>query len=135
MAELKASRDETTKTRQGLGAVDVKPGEEGMQESEPSNLKSRAMEKRKREVEERRKLINAKRQKLGVESLPTETRTETKVPSLPKPTPSLVASPDPFALLEGTPQPEKSPAVSKPSHPADAFLAQIEQDIIKKQPK
>jgi hypothetical protein len=60
MEELKAAREETEKTRQELGAEDIKPGEEGMT---ADGVKSRAMEKRKRELEERRKLIEAKRKK------------------------------------------------------------------------
>ncbi|KDR76324.1 hypothetical protein GALMADRAFT_140036 [Galerina marginata CBS 339.88] len=71
MEELKASREETARTRTELGAEDVKFGEvEGMRAGEgtgasgPGTLKSRAMEKRKREIEERRQLLEAKRRKL-----------------------------------------------------------------------
>ena len=62
MAELKASREETTKTRQELGAEDIMPGqEEGMT---ADGVESRAMEKRKREVEDRRQMVESKRRKL-----------------------------------------------------------------------
>ena len=70
MDELKRARDETEKTREEMGAVDVAPGEvEGMvapDEAEgmgPAQKRSRALEKRKREIEERRKLLDAKRRK------------------------------------------------------------------------
>jgi hypothetical protein len=69
MAELKASREETTRIRQESGAADVRPGEvEGMREGEDSgtlaSVRSRAMEKRKREIDERRQMLEAKRKKI-----------------------------------------------------------------------
>jgi hypothetical protein len=71
MAELKAARTETETIRQELGAVDLKPGEvEGMQAD--TGMKSRAMEKRKRDIEERRQLIEAKRRKLKNNELPSK---------------------------------------------------------------
>ncbi|KIM39765.1 hypothetical protein M413DRAFT_74026 [Hebeloma cylindrosporum] len=66
MAELKASREETTRIRQESGAADVKPGEvEGMREGDSGTLivRSRAMEKRKREIEERRQMLEPKKKK------------------------------------------------------------------------
>jgi len=70
MAELKASREETTRIRQESGAADVRPGEvEGMREGDDSGTsasgaaRSRAMEKRKREIDERRQMLEAKRKK------------------------------------------------------------------------
>ena len=55
MEELKMAREETEKTRQETGAVDVRPGEvEGMKDVSGNGgtvgVKSRAMEKRKREL-------------------------------------------------------------------------------------
>jgi hypothetical protein len=71
MEELKVSREETTRIRQEFGAEDVRPGEvEGMREGESSGTsaagasKSRAMEKRKREIDERMQILEAKRRKL-----------------------------------------------------------------------
>jgi len=71
MAELKASREETTRIRQESGAADVRPGEvEGMREGDDSGtlasgpVRSRAMEKRKREIDERRQMLEAKRKKI-----------------------------------------------------------------------
>jgi len=73
MEELKASREETERVRQELGAEDVKFGEvEGMRAGEitggstagPST--SRAMEKRKHEIEERRRLLESKRRKTTI---------------------------------------------------------------------
>ena len=71
MQELSALREETAKTRQELGAEDIKPGDiEGMRDGEAAGTtgatKSRAMEKRKRELEERRNMIEAKRKKLNL---------------------------------------------------------------------
>lgn len=64
MEELKQSREETAKTRQELGAEDVKPGEvEGMRDESGKTGRSKAMEKRKRELEERRQMLEAKRRK------------------------------------------------------------------------
>jgi len=72
MAELKASRDETTKARQELGTEDIMPGqEEGMT---ADGVESRAMEKRKREVEDRRQMVEAKRRKLQARRENRETR-------------------------------------------------------------
>ena len=69
MQELNALREETAKTRQELGAEDIRPGDiEGMRDGEALGTtgatKSRAMEKRKRELEERRNMIEAKRKKI-----------------------------------------------------------------------
>ena len=70
MEELRQASVETEKTRAEAGAVDLRPGEvEGMRvgeedESTPGpSTKSRAAEKRKREIDERRKLLEAKRRK------------------------------------------------------------------------
>ena len=57
MAELKASRDETTKTRQGLGAEDIMPRQEEWMTTD--SAESQAMEKRKREIEDRRQVVEA----------------------------------------------------------------------------
>ena len=100
MEELKGARDETGKTRAELGAVDLRPGEaEGMQAGGGS--KSAALEKRKRDLEERRRLVDAKRRK-KIADLPVVERPESK------------------------PEPVKAVA----STPADEFLAQLEQDIM-----
>jgi hypothetical protein len=69
MEELKASREETTRIRQDIGAEDVRPGEvEGMREGDGSGTpavgKSRAMEKRKREIDERMQILEVKRRRL-----------------------------------------------------------------------
>lgn len=162
MAELKASRDETERTRQEMGAVDVKPGEvEGMQDDEAGGsgtVKSRAMEKRKREIEERRKLLNAKRRKVkgGTEEqqLAAEaTLQPTEGPATPVFTAGIeipvfkaaAASADPFKALEIQEQAQsraskpsnskgkgKAKADAPPINEADAFLAQLELDMLSK---
>jgi len=68
MEELKNAREEIGKTRAGFGAVDLRPGEvEGMQvgggaggSGGGGTGKSTVLEKRKRDLEERRKLVDAK---------------------------------------------------------------------------
>ncbi|KAG1905272.1 uncharacterized protein F5891DRAFT_1008473 [Suillus fuscotomentosus] len=73
MEELQSARIETEKIRQDAGAVDLKPGEvEGMRDDSitAGASRSRAMEKRKRDIEERRKILDAKRRKVkGDETL------------------------------------------------------------------
>lgn len=148
MEELKQSREETAKTRQELGAEDVRPGEvEGMKDESGRTGKSKAMEKRKRELEERRQMLEAKRRKIKP---PSGDVTATSVPSTSiqeaeshtltgsttaKPTatdpfgtleaqsktmPSpLQTTIDPFAVLEGAAQsPEKSKGRVEMANPA-----------------
>ena len=153
MQELDALREETAKTRQELGAVDIKPGDiEGMRDGEaPGTVgatKSRAMEKRKRDLEERRNMIEAKRKKLKLHdgaasrvnantaseapSLSTHSATqpmEVKKLDVVQPT----ISSDPFAALESQALSsnikEKKKAVPATSE-ADTFLADLEQEFL-----
>ncbi|KAH9936063.1 hypothetical protein B0H21DRAFT_825537 [Amylocystis lapponica] len=143
MEELRRAREETERTRETTGAADVLPGEvEGMQApGEGAGVtRSRAMEKRKRELEERRKMLDAKRRKVAgpaaagpVEpvSAPTSTAPTEKAPA---------SSVDPFAALEAQAarfQPgdrkgkTKEQQTESPFDAADAFLAQLEQDVLK----
>ena len=122
MEELKSARQETEKTRQETGAVDVKAGEiEGMQEGASTGGKSRAAEKRKRELEERRRLVDAKRKKAksgGDASLPSdavEPRADVAC-----------AVPDSFAALE-LQSSSKTPTIV---NDADAFLASLEREML-----
>ncbi|TDL25507.1 hypothetical protein BD410DRAFT_595768 [Rickenella mellea] len=147
MDELRAARDETGRTRQDLGAVDVKPGEiegmvaplqEGHTEAE-TTVRSRAMEKRKRELEERRKLLDAKRRKVN-------TKVNSDVASTDGPSKMQAGSVsegsrDPFATLEDqvghaaarTSQSKgKNPTSTATLSAADDFLAQLERDIVRK---
>lgn len=138
MEELKTVREETEKTRQELGAEDIKPGEEGMT---AEGVQSRAMEKRKRELEERRKLIEAKRKKPrvagpgdeGVTPLITSSSTQLKSGELrPVPErPSAVFVQDPFALLEAhaTNSGHKKKGITAPDD-ADAFLSNLENEFL-----
>ncbi len=164
MEELDRAREETGKTREEMGAVDVLPGQvEGMTlPEEPVSaapMKSRALEKRKRELAERRKLIDAKRRKKG----PTTDATSTSPPptvlsasttfalkdsedAVGHPPRNAAASvvehfegsmppDDPFAVLESqvaSRQRSKGKAPMKaPATSADAFLASLERDIAK----
>jgi hypothetical protein len=132
MEELKSTRLETEKTRQEMGAVDIKPGEvEGMRdEGAPAGVKSRAAEKRKRDIEERRRIVDAKRKKQkGGEGGPS---TSGKIRN-PEPIDSgaPVAS-DPFAALEKSNNKIRGDVSKKTSaaRDADMFLAQLEQEIL-----
>lgn len=150
MEELRKARTETEKTREQTGAVDLRPGEvEGMvapaESAGGSGLKSsRAMEKRKREIEERRKMLEAKRRKKnpGAESSGSSSK--------PTPPASITASTpsDPFAALEAQVSLAKPPNVSskgkqkasttlppQAQSDADAFLAALERDVLKKAPR
>lgn len=114
MEELKNVREETGKTRAELGAVDLKPGEvEGMNTDAGGGAgRSAALEKRKRDLEERRKLVDAKRRK-KIGSPPVVE---------PPPNPSLPAKESRAAVPE--------PAKTVASNPADDFLAQLEREIM-----
>ncbi|KAJ3505603.1 hypothetical protein NLJ89_g7328 [Agrocybe chaxingu] len=86
MEEMKASREETERMRRDLGSEDVKPGEvEGMQDDSGNAgegvARSRAMEKRKREIEERRKILDAKRRKLKKSGTPETSNAPTSTPT------------------------------------------------------
>ena len=145
MEELKAVREETEKTRQELGAEDIKPGEEGMT---AEGFKSRAMEKRKRELEERRKLIEAKRKKPRV-AAPSDERASPPPLILSKglqpmsgergalvgQNPSAAGAFDPFAVLEAqTTIPVQKKGKDKitpaPIDDADAFLSKLETEFL-----
>ncbi|KAI0368746.1 hypothetical protein BV20DRAFT_968832 [Pilatotrama ljubarskyi] len=140
MEELRRVREETERKRAEVGAEDVRPGEvEGMSTNTEAGAvpaKSRAMEKRKRELEERRRLLEAKRKKVGGEDDASAAKAS-PIPqsggSAPTSITTVTPSADPFAALEARSMDTKGkgkmeePAVNA----ADAFLAQLEQDIIK----
>lgn len=139
MEELKKVREETEKTREESGAVDLRPGEiEGMVAEDSIGLKkSRAMEKRKRELEERRKMIDAKRRKKDPASTTSQDAASSALQDksqLPSQQPT--APNDPFSILESRAQKEEgqqprlSSPPSKPSR-ADEFLAALERDMMK----
>ena len=150
MQELNALREETAKTRQELGAEDIKPGDvEGMRDGEALGTagatKSRAMEKRKRELEERRNMIEAKRKKLhdgGAARVTTSeapslsTQSSAKAIEVKK---SDVAHPtlssDPFAALESKAlsssiKGKKKAVSATATSEADTFLADLEQEFL-----
>lgn len=128
MEELQQARHETEKTRQELGAVDLKAGEvEGMaqQDDAPNALRSRAIEKRKRELEERRKLVEAKRRKKLLpdgNKTPAAAATMRQQPPAPSSEEPTVAVPVP---TEAADRPNPEPASSA----ADNFLAALELDL------
>ncbi|KAI6024641.1 hypothetical protein BKA83DRAFT_685078 [Pisolithus microcarpus] len=136
MEELRSAREETKKTRDEIGAVDVVPGEvEGMRAEDSGSSGSRALEKRKREIESRRALLEAKRKK---------PKTDGEVPPSQSKSTShtlvTIPSKDPFAALEQqisrSPPAPKQPAAHAQvmiTSEADAFLAQLEQEVLKKQ--
>lgn len=143
MEELRLVREETEKTRQETGAEDVRPGEvEGMhgpgeESAGPVATKSRALEKRKRELEERRKMLDAKRRKVAdpVSSSASSAKAEESEARPWNGTPAGALA-DPFAVLEvqlTKPKGKKKelPPPPSPIDPADAFLAQLERDMLK----
>lgn len=110
MEELKNAREETGKTRAEIGAVDLRPGEvEGMNSG---SGKSAALEKRKRDLGERRKLVDAKRRKkIGSPPIVEMMESETVTQAADRPS---------------NPEPVKAGACD----PADDFLAQLERDLM-----
>ncbi len=115
MEELRQAREETERSRQELGAVDLKAGEaEGMQ-ADASTLPSRATEKRKRELEERRKAVEAKHRKLQNGGNPSAAPTRSPAPT----SESAGAVPNKKAASN------RDPASSA----ADSFLAALERDL------
>jgi hypothetical protein len=152
MEELRKAREETEKTRQETGALDVRPGEvEGMiveGATSGSTEKSRALQKRKRDIEERRKLLEAKRRKKNPDNAKLEPSNETPVfsmsPDSPKDTPEHPPgdhsvdvgsqSADPFAAVEARSIPSdtksKGKQALKPENAADNFLASLEREIM-----
>ncbi|KAH7911089.1 hypothetical protein BJ138DRAFT_33155 [Hygrophoropsis aurantiaca] len=143
MDELRSARTETEKTRQEVGATDLRPGEvEGMRDDDnggKNTSRSRAMEKRKREIEERRKLLDAKRRKVNIENVDHSLSMESEASQIrPRTSVPII---DPFAALERhAPQPESSTkgkihARNSSEIAADAFLAQLEKDMLKTKSK
>ena len=154
MQELNALREETAKTRQELGAEDIKPGDiEGMRDGEApgtTGTKSRAMEKRKRELEERRNMIEAKRKKLKLHDgavSSVDANVSSEAPSLlthsgvqpMEAKKSEVAQPtipsDPFAALESQAlsssiKGKKKAVSATATTEADTFLADLEQEFL-----
>ncbi|KAH9928618.1 uncharacterized protein B0H18DRAFT_874756 [Fomitopsis serialis] len=148
MEELRASREETARTRQEMGAADAKPGEvEGMREhggdggDAAAVGKSRAMEKRKRELEERRKMLDAKRRKVAGTgaTVPGKEGTPAAENGAAKPETKGDTVADPFAALEAQQSQQsakhkgkaKAKSSNNPIDAADAFLAQLEHDVLK----
>ncbi|OAX41188.1 hypothetical protein K503DRAFT_686013 [Rhizopogon vinicolor AM-OR11-026] len=144
MEELRSARMETEKTRQEVGAVDLKPGEvEGLREDSTTAgaSRSRAMEKRKREVEERRKLVDAKRRKVKGQEAPTSRTSEPNTAEAATFKAQELDASDPFAKLERhttvssdqskTKGKQKGDNDSIRNTEADAFLAQLEQEIFR----
>lgn len=130
MEELRSVREETAKSRQNAGAVNIRPGDvEGMQ---AEGSKSMALEKRKREIEERRKLLDAKRRrKMGGND---EGKGESDPPSTtPQSGPSYTVAIQPShpssdgrsSALQPLPS-----ASDKTKDLADEFLAKLERDML-----
>lgn len=145
MEELKRARDETEASRRAAGAVDIRPGEgEGLAgdagdvaKDEVGSIKSRASEKRKREIEERRALIEAKRKKKTNGAVSSAREVPTQDNETPRPS-------DPLASLELQLRKGVNEEKGKEKHKsrwdmgtntkdstsvADDFLAQLEQDL------
>ena len=135
---LRGMTRETAEARRETGAVDVRPGEvEGMQAAEPFVPgTSRAQAKRRRELEERSRLLaERKRRKKGGDE--AEAPKDTPPPPPPKVAEtsavSAAAPIDPFAALEAQTKTNQGSSSRRhtPPNAADAFLAQLEHDIMK----
>ncbi|KAI0033558.1 hypothetical protein K488DRAFT_47507 [Vararia minispora EC-137] len=113
MAELGARRAETQAMRRRAGIPDAKPSSEGMQAEEQAV--PTASQKRKHELEERRKKIQAKRQKVS-SGVQQESTPGSSTPA------GNVDPEDPMTALEGKPKKEDLVA-------ADAFLASLKANI------
>jgi hypothetical protein len=142
MEELRSARMETEKTRQEVGAMDLKPGEvEGLREDSVTAgaSRSRAMDKRKRELEERRKLLDAKRRKVKGEETPIDRASELDSQGTSEAvTFKAQDRPDPFAKLEShttgsskAKGKQKGTNDSRRNTEADTFLAQLEYEILR----
>lgn len=131
MEELKSARVETEKTRQETGAMDVRPGEaEGMQD-DAATIKTRAMEKRKRELEDRRRAVDAKRRKVKGADV-AASAVHAPDGGVSAPFSAAAPPPDPFAALERQASKPKGKGKAKETdtNDADAFLAQLERDML-----
>ena len=128
MEELKGAREETGKTRAEFGAIDLRPGEvEGMQAGSGAGGSggggmggSAALEKRKRDLEERRKLVDAKRRKKVGNPPAVEPSSDSSLPT--------TDSRDAVQTAERPSKPQSVEAVA--SNTADDFLAQLEREIM-----
>ncbi|PCH42250.1 hypothetical protein WOLCODRAFT_137789 [Wolfiporia cocos MD-104 SS10] len=135
MEELRRTREETEKTREELGAADPRPGEmEGMRApAEDGAARSRAMEKRKRELEERRKMLEAKRRKVDAGTLRLPEEPSAKSDSAAKPVQQ--ESVGQFSAVEARSVDRKGKRKEEPEQmptdAADAFLAQLEQEVLR----
>lgn len=135
MEELQSAREETKKTREEMGAVNVLPGEvEGMRADETGST-NRALEKRKRDIESRRALLEAKRKKPKIEGSAPSSQpvSQSQTP------PAFYRPNDPFAALESraSKPPSREAKTGARSNvtstvDADAFLAQLEQEVLMK---
>lgn len=142
MEELLNARKETVEVRQETGALDLKPGEaQGLRADggvgSRGKAQSAAMAKRKKELEERRNMIQTKRRKLagnGARSgspsngAPTSGHADTPIsvpPSSSAPGPNKANMGDPFAVLEAqaSAAPDPLAALEATSKPTDPFAA------------
>ena len=123
MEGLKNACEETGKTRADFGAVDLRPGEvEGMQIGSGAcgsggggTGKGMTLEKRRRDLEEGMRLVDAKRRKkVG------------KPPTIKPPSDSSLPTTDSQGERLSKPQSVKAVAWN----PADDFLVQLERDIM-----
>lgn len=137
MEDLKRRREETVGRRKEEGVDVVQDG--GVEEGVERKITGKGMDKRKRELEERRKALEAKRRKKNPDSILSSVPTPTPPPtnssvtetSRPKTTTTATAS-TPSADL---PPPPHLPSTKPPAFvtvAADDFLANLEADLLKK---
>lgn len=165
MEDLLNSRKETMEVRKETGAMDLKPGEvqglradSGAGTSAGGKQLSAAMAKRKKELEDRRSMIQAKRRKLVGNGVDAEASLDTPAPSngakratvshsstlaqdqggqeTKDPFAASEASSnhsDPFAAVErNATRPVKSRWDKRPAPDVDSFLADVEKELASK---
>lgn len=136
LAELKSNHIDVQAIRAQTGAVDVRPGEvEGMRAPESSLDNRSALEKRKRELEERKKMVDAKRKKTmgNVGSQPVANFAKSAaghVPEINHNSLSSAAPVDPFALVEAATFSMPSLKTTSSLHDADEFLAEMHNTLL-----
>lgn len=132
--ELKQSREETMQKRAETGAVDVPVNIEGdMGGDSTAPTQSRAQEKRKRDLEARRQLIEAKRRRKEVEAVSEPHPTTDAIPVIPTEqmneitqTREVISGQD--ASVSSGSGSQRMPGTVTTA--ADDFLANLERDMV-----
>ncbi|KAK1224073.1 hypothetical protein PQX77_008403 [Marasmius sp. AFHP31] len=132
LQKLSARRDETMRARAEAGAIDVKPGEVEGFDPKVGTTQSKAMEKRKRDLEERRAKLEANKRKKGKSTNGvSQARSEDQQPAV-----FMASANDPFAALEAASSAHAASSIdnkvkTKVVTEVDVFFAGLESDLLK----